>query len=234
MDLSLPKTLNPVKKTGYHHGDLRASIINAVAQLIGEKKGLNFQLKEVAELVGTSQPAIYKHFSGKNALLVETAIEGYQLQKQIRNYAIKRTNGSSLSMLLAVALAYVHFSRAHPGYFLLMKNLETEEILSSKRYESDRKETVELVLGLIRRCLDEGVFTDIEPRLAMIILQSTAQGLAHLYITDQINLIYPDHASDPFFSRQVFVKSLESFLSAKGKKELLAVEKEPFAQLDGL
>ena len=223
MDLSSPKTLNPVKKTAYHHGDLRASIINAVAQLIGEKKGLNFQLKEVAELVGTSQPAIYKHFSGKNALLVETAIEGYQLQKQIRNYALECTNGSALSMLLAIALAYGDFSRVHPGYFLLMKNLETEEILSSKRYKKDRKETFELVLGLIRRCLDEGTFTDIEPRLALMILQSTAQGLAQLYITEQINLIYPGHADKPLLSRQVFIRILGSFLSSKGKKELLTI-----------
>ena len=151
--LSLPKPSKPVKKSGYHHGDLRTSIIDAVAQLIGENKGLGFHLKDVAKLVGTSQPAIYKHFEGKKALLVETAVKGYQLQKQFRDHAISRSGGSPLAKLLAIGHAYVHFSRAHSGYFLLMKNLETEEILSSKRYVAEQNSVLALVSGLIQERL---------------------------------------------------------------------------------
>ena len=50
------------KKTGYHHGDLRNAIIEAVAKLIAKSHSLDFQLKEVGKMVGTSVPAIYRHF----------------------------------------------------------------------------------------------------------------------------------------------------------------------------
>ncbi|HRX73173.1 MAG TPA: helix-turn-helix domain-containing protein [Hyphomonas sp.] len=70
------------KKAGYHHGDLRNAIMEAVANLIAKNRSLDFQLKDVAEMVGTSTPAIYRHFESKQSLLVETAIAGYEIQKQ--------------------------------------------------------------------------------------------------------------------------------------------------------
>ncbi|MCA8894523.1 MAG: helix-turn-helix transcriptional regulator, partial [Amphiplicatus sp.] len=69
-DAELARNDEIQKKTGYYHGNLRNAIIDAVAQLIGERRSAQFQLKDVAALVGTSQPAIYKHFDSKQALLV--------------------------------------------------------------------------------------------------------------------------------------------------------------------
>lgn len=217
------------KKSGYHHGDLRASIMNAVAQLIGEKRGLNFQLKEVASLVGTSQPAIYKHFAGKDDLLVETAVEGYNLLKQFRDHAIKLTDGSILSIILAIGYSYVNFSCVHSGYFLLMKNLETEEMLSSGRYINQRREVTSLAFGLIQQCIDDKLFTDIDKEHALILLQSTAYGLAHLYITGQIKYIAGKYASNQRLTIEILVKSMNSLLSTKGKKELLKVQDKLFS-----
>ena len=120
------------KKAGYHHGDLRNSIIDAVSTLIAKSHSLDFQLKEVAKMVGTSVPALYRHFESKQDLLVETAIAGYVLQENYRNYALDHAGDNVLWKLLAVGYAYVHFARSHPGYFLLMKSMETDEILSSE------------------------------------------------------------------------------------------------------
>lgn len=214
----------PTKKTGYHHGDLRTSIIDAVAQLIDKNRSLSFHLKEVAELVGTSQPATYKHFTGKAALLVETAIKGYEIQKQLRDNAINKAIGSPLSKLLAIGYAYVQFSKEYPGYFLLMKNLETEEILSSKRYMKEQDYTLSLVSKLITRCIDDGVFIEKSTQKAMTLLQSTAYGLAHLYITGQINRIADSHSEDPQFMEHIFAISVTSLLSEEGKQELLEIQ----------
>ncbi len=224
MNSLVPPPTKPTKKTAYHHGDLRASIIDAVAQLIGNKKSLSFHLKDVAQLVGTSQPAIYKHFEGKSALLVETAIKGYKLQNQFRDHAMSRTNGSPLAKLLAIGFAYVNFSRMYPGYFLLMKNLETEEILSSKRYIAEQNHILRLVTNLIQDCVDDGAFVKIDTEFAMTVLQSSAYGLAHLYITGQIDRIASKHAHNDDFLQKVLAKSIESLLSPKGKKQLSTLQ----------
>ena len=220
MEPTLPKPSEPIKKSAYHHGDLRTSIIDAVAQLIGKSNSLNFHLKEVANLVGTSQPAIYKHFESKKSLLVETAIKGYELQKRFRDHALNQAQGTPLAKVLAVFYAYVHFSTEYPGYFLLMKNLETDEILSSKRYLAEQNRVLELVTSLIAECIDEGLFEPMDIQLAMTVLQSSAYGLAHLYLTGQIKRIAPESHNDPHFAEQAIQQSIRSLLSSEGQKQL--------------
>jgi AcrR family transcriptional regulator len=220
MTITLPKSSQPIKKSSYHHGDLRVSIIDAVAHLIGKGNSLNFHLKEVADLVGTSQPAIYRHFDGKKSLLVETAVKGYQLQKMFRDNAIDQAQGSALSKVLAVCYAYVNFSKEYPGYFLLMKTLETEEMLSSKRYLAEQSHVRGLVTELISQCLDEGVFEPVDIQLALTVMQSSAYGLAHLYLTKQIERIAPQNYDEQHFAEQVIERSIRSLLSSRGEKQL--------------
>ena len=230
MDATSDNSAVPVKKTSYHHGNLRISIIYAVAQIIREDRSINFQLKDVARLVGTSQPAIYRHFANKGALLVETAIEGYKLQKQFRDKAFETTDDSPLSKVFALVNSYVNFSRSHSGFFLLMKNLETKEILSSSRYLAERVESVSLAMGLIRECRDDGTFIEVDTQIAMTLLQSIAYGLAHLYITDQINIIAPRRSDKEEFQKAVLVRGLESLLSEDGRQNISRIYNAPPAR----
>ncbi|PHR91730.1 MAG: hypothetical protein COA69_11120 [Robiginitomaculum sp.] len=228
MDLKSSESEKIQKKSGYHHGNLRNSIIEAVAQLIRERRTLDFQLKDVAALVGTSQPAIYKHFDSKRALLVETAVAGYQLQKQFRDHAFQHSDPSPLSKAFAMGYAYVHFSHECPGYFVLMKSLETDEILSSKRYQTQRDETLSLIRNLITQCIKEGLFIDTDLDLAMTTLQATAFGLAHLYLSDQMEVIARSLHKDKDLTSRVFIQAMGSMLSPKGLDHLEKTDQNPF------
>jgi AcrR family transcriptional regulator len=211
--------MKPVKKTSYHHGNLRESIINAVAQLIKEKRGLNFQLKEVAELVGTSQPAIYKHFDSKKALLTEVAVAGYQLQAKLRDKALESIKGSPLAKMKAIGRSYMDFAQNYPGYFLLIKNLETKEILSSKRYLAVRKKTIDVIHSTTIQCMDEGLFVQMDLQLAVTTLNAAVYGLAHLYITNQMSMISTKEISTHDFLEMVIDLHIKSLLSEKGQIE---------------
>lgn len=209
--------MNSIKKTSYHHGNLRQSIIDTVADLIKENKSTNFKLKEVSELVGTSQPAIYKHFAGKKELLTEVAVVGYQLQSEFRENALKKIGTSPLAQLKSVGESYINFAQTHSGYFLLIKNLETKEILSSKRYLAERKKTTKRIVQITRKCIELGLFIDIEIELAGTVLNASAIGLAHLYVTGQIEVTTKNHINDRNFYKQIFELHISSLLSEKGK-----------------
>ncbi len=223
MDRPAQRRTTPIAKTSFHHGDLYNAAIYAVAQLIGERKGLGFQIKDVAKLVGTSQPALYKHFNGKSALLVEVAVEGYKLQKELRDHALKRADDSPLSGVLAICLSYIYFSRIYPGFFLLIKNLVTDDIQSSRRYLAERTKTGTLISDTIQRCLDDGLFAPIDIQLAATVMNSTVYGVAHLYLVGQMDVIAPDRTDDPAFPERIIRKSLDAFLTAKGKDVLEAL-----------
>ena len=210
--------MKPIKKTNYHHGDLRQSIINAVAQLIREKKGLNFQLKEVAELVGTSQPAIYKHFDGKKELLTEVAVVGYQLQSKFREESLQQVGSNPLAQMKSIGHSYLDFAQNYSGYFLLIKNLETKEILSSKRYLAERKKTIKTITLITQRCINEGLFISVDLQIALTALNAAVIGLAHLYITGQTSLLSTDKINMQDFLGQVLDLHISSLLSEKGKQ----------------
>jgi len=216
------------KKAGYHHGDLRNAIIEAVAQLISTSHSLDFQLKEVGKMVGTSIPAIYRHFESKQDLLVETAIAGYVLQENYRTHSIELAGDLPLSRLLAVGYAYVHFARSHPGYFLLMKSMETEEILSSCRYQAQRERTIQLTNDLVTECIEAGYFIDIELDLLLATLQAAAFGIANLYTGDQLRYVAPSLIGRDDLVANLFRISIRSILSEKGLRDMEVVFDDPF------
>ena len=218
------------KKAGYHHGDLRNAIIEAVARLIAERRSLDFQLKEVGKLVGTSSPAIYRHFESKQGLLVETAIAGYDIQESYRSAALERASSSPLARLMAIGHAYIHFARAYPGYFLLMKSMETEEILSSPRYQEQRTETLRVMRSLICDCIAAGLFVDMDTDLAMAALQATAFGIAELYMADQLRYVAPSLVDDENLVAHLLQVNVGNLLSAKGRRQIARACLDPFTE----
>lgn len=217
------------RKSGYHHGDLRKAIIDAVSQLIDERRSLDFHLKDVAELVGTSQPAIYRHFNGKQALLTETALEGYDYQAAFRNWAIEQAPASPLAKLMAVGYAYVHFAQTCPGLFMLMKNFETEEILSSERYQIQRMTSINAARSLAKECIDSKLFIDMDLDTLMASLQATVFGIAHLYVGHQLSYVAHSRQNDKDLVARLLAIHIGSLLTPKGRRHMAAASLNPFA-----
>ncbi len=221
------------KKAAYHHGDLAQSIINSVAKLIEKYRSVDFQLKEVAAMVNTSVPAIYRHFESKQALLVETAIQGYRIQKKYRDFAIKKNSATSLHKLIAVGFAYVEFSREFPGFFMLMKNLETKEILSSRTYMKQRDETVALVNGLYQNTVSDGYIIDGDMEVTLTFLQSASLGLATMYLVNSIEFFAPSLLNNENLVSSVYRTALSGILTQKGRSIIAEATINPFTKNGG-
>jgi AcrR family transcriptional regulator len=100
---------------GYHHGDLRAALIDAGLQLTRAGGPDALTIREATRQVGVSPNAAYRHFADREALLaaVATAI---QLQMAARMRASVRRRGSS-ELLRAVGIGYIKFALDEPGWF---------------------------------------------------------------------------------------------------------------------
>ena len=61
------------KKGRYHHGELRAALIDAAIGLIGERGVAGFSLAEVSRRLGVTVAAPYRHFADREELLVAIA-----------------------------------------------------------------------------------------------------------------------------------------------------------------
>jgi len=65
-------------RRAYHHGNLKAALIDVAQRLIVERGPHGFTLVEAAKLAGVSPAAPYRHFSSREALLAEVARSGYE------------------------------------------------------------------------------------------------------------------------------------------------------------
>jgi AcrR family transcriptional regulator len=59
--------------TTYHHGDLARAAVAAATELVDHAGTATLTLRAVAERVGVSHPALYRHFANRDALLDRVA-----------------------------------------------------------------------------------------------------------------------------------------------------------------
>lgn len=112
----------PAAKRGFHHGDLAGALVAAASGLIAARGGPDFSLREVAESVGVSHTAAYRHFAAKADLLAEIAARGFaRLDKAVAG-AIVRAVGDidAVASLRRAGLAYLDFAERHPGAYRVM------------------------------------------------------------------------------------------------------------------
>jgi AcrR family transcriptional regulator len=104
------------KGSRYHHGDLRAALIDTAIDLIAERGVRNFSLAEASRRLGVSVSAPYAHFSDRDELLAAVAVHAYELFYAELRPEMDRFQ-TPADRLAAVARAYVRFAGAHRPLF---------------------------------------------------------------------------------------------------------------------
>ncbi|MFI6999859.1 TetR/AcrR family transcriptional regulator [Nocardia sp. NPDC050175] len=99
-------------KSGYHHGDLRATILAAAADQIASDGVDAVSLRELARRAGVSHAAPAHHFGDRAGVLTALAIEGFEL--------LTAELAQAGADFREVAVAYIRFAREHPGHFDVM------------------------------------------------------------------------------------------------------------------
>ncbi len=107
------------EKAGYHHGNLRAALVEAGLHHLESAEHVELSLRELARRVGVSANAAYRHFADKDALLIALAAEGFRrlTAAQIQG---ANTQTDATAALRAAGQAYIGFARTNPALFRLM------------------------------------------------------------------------------------------------------------------
>jgi AcrR family transcriptional regulator len=102
----------------YHHGDLRDALVQAAlreAELGGPEA---ISLKALAKELGVSQPAPYRHFADREALLQAVTAEAFRQFNAILREAIEKPSGRT--KLSRFAQAALEFGLERNGIYRLM------------------------------------------------------------------------------------------------------------------
>lgn len=107
-------------KRGYHHGNLKQALIDAALELIAQSGPQGFTMAEAAKRADVSAAAPYRHFTGREDLIIEIARQGFDLFADLLEFAYKDGQPSPLAAFEAVGRAYLAFARKHPGHYIAM------------------------------------------------------------------------------------------------------------------
>ncbi len=133
-------------RRSYHHGNLRQALVEATLSLIEAKGPQGFTLAEAARQAGVSAAAPYRHFRGREELIEEVALRGFEMFADRLEAAFNNGRPSVLSAFMATGRAYLDFARESPGYYIAM--FESGVSISGN---SELAMVTERAMGVLRR-----------------------------------------------------------------------------------
>lgn len=167
----------------YHHGDLRAALVEAGLDLLRDRSADDLSLREVARAVGVSATAVYRHFPDKQSLVFALCTRGADALAEAQMQAITHAE-TGLSPFDASGQAYVRFALANPGLFRLMMTTRPPEGVTY-RDESVVTAAKQLLIKNVSAMMPASA-TDDEKWIAAIHAWAKVHGMAMLMLDGQI------------------------------------------------
>ena len=182
--------LMTTEKKAYHHGHLRAALLEEAARLITEAGAEGVTMRALSRRVGVSHTAPYRHFADKEALLVAVAAEGFARLKA-RLHAINLPEHErALTRFQEMGAAYVGFAVDNPAHYRLMYG---KEALHRAQYPELQAAADAAFAELVEIIETYQALDAIKPENShalAYIAWSTVHGLASLLVDGQMR--YPD------------------------------------------
>ncbi len=155
-------------RRGYHHGDLRATLITLASAHIAREGVETLSVRALAKEAGVAHRAAYQHFPDKDGLIAAVLTEAYVALAE--RCAAEAAHAKTVEeRLQAAARAYSDFSAAAPQLFLAMTGPRVNQSGAHKGLEAALARAWRYIAGPIGEGVDAGLFTLGDKRTAAAI-----------------------------------------------------------------
>jgi len=128
----------------------RHDLIIAAARNLAEAEGWDaVTTRRLAEIVEYSQPVLYSHFDGKDAIVRAVAIEGFVELAAAMQHA-RSQGGAPAAALRAVCGAYIAFAAARPALYQAMFALPIDVKFASAETPPPLQAAFAELVGVLR------------------------------------------------------------------------------------
>jgi AcrR family transcriptional regulator len=172
----LPDTDRP-----YHHGNLRAALLQRAEELLATTGASGLSLRELAREAGVSHGAPRRHFPDKQALLDALAEIGFERLGRELDTAMGAEKGTFTERLVVFAQTYVRFAAQHSALLAIMHASNNRSDAPHLREANDRAFNAPIALIADARRTGDIVATD--PDRVAVAVFAMLQGLAVLSTT---------------------------------------------------
>src|SRR5688572_10230327 len=167
--------------------ETRQQILSEARELF-LKKGLSgVSMRAVADQVGVSATALYRHFNDKDALVASLLGEAFGT---FGSYLGRCLGGRTpLERFRICGQAYIEFALDHPRDYELMFLTNCQDLgLKQLRTEVDQRAqpTFEILVDRVRECMQAGVFVERDVRPTALFTWATLHGPISLWLLGQL------------------------------------------------
>jgi len=182
-------------REGYHHGALRAALIDATEALLAERGTEGFSLREVARRSGVSPAAPAHHFGDAAGLLRAVSTLAFDGLTAALRAGDERGGSDAVARLREQGLGYVGFALGQPGRFGLMFRCLPDDAGGAGPPDEALERSARAAFGV----LEDGVrlLLDVPPSAPLSATQwqailstwSLVHGFAHLALAGQFEAV---------------------------------------------
>lgn len=178
------RSMGDSKDGSYHHGDLRAALLEGALALIEEGGVAALSLRAVARRAGVSPGAPYHHFESRAALLAAIAMEGFSLLGAAIDASTEGTEGPD--RMDAGGMSYVRFALSHPAHFRVMFRPELASREEFPELEACASPVFEKLIAMVQRGQEEGFVPGGDWQPQVVLAWAACHGLASLLLDGPI------------------------------------------------
>ncbi len=180
--------------------------ISAAAQELYLREGVEgVSMRKIAEMVGVSAPAIYRHFENKDAVLDEIVVRGLRILEQYLRPALEApTPRERLSKLID---NYLDFTLEQPRFFDFAFLAPPSRALGQLSEEIARGNwvTFKMAVEQVAACMADGVLVKDDPMETAVTIWAEVHGLVTLYRTGRFG-------TDERAFRRIYRQSVDRLL----------------------
>ncbi len=168
----------------YHHGNLRAALLEATLEVVRSSGPSGVTLRGVARQAGVSEAAPYHHFRDKTELLAAAAAISFDQLRARLQAAVDSQPGDPRAALVELGVAWVRFALDSPGSFRLLFGAHVQDLAKALATRAAGRKAKALVRGAIRDYAESVSFNE-DPEVLFRAAWAQVHGIAWLSLENE-------------------------------------------------
>lgn len=167
----------------YHHGDLYEALLQATLECVTQKGVQGLSLRAIAQAVGVSPAAPYRHFADKQEMIAAVATRGFE---KMASRLSALPDAPPLLKLKAQARVYCQFGLEFPDYFALMFGSAIEDKSLYPPLSRATETTFLFFVSTISQALQAKLLRSAPPELIALTFWGQIHGFTSLLVNKQL------------------------------------------------
>jgi AcrR family transcriptional regulator len=166
----------------------RDDILGEACDLYLEAGMEGFSMRKLADRLGVTAPALYRHFDDREEVLTEVVGEGYRILRDTLYRALEEPTPAD--RFFRAGRAYLEFALAHPGLYQVL--YASRDVLGLERLPEEAS-ALACSIGQfwndrVRECMDAGFLEEEDPQAVSRTLWAHGHGLISIYLLGMLDI----------------------------------------------